>query len=124
MAQSTVRDYRKLKMWQRAHALTLRIYNVTSSFPKSELYGLTSQMRRASVSIAANMAEGCGRRGEVELARFMTIAQGSATETDYLCLLARDMGYLDATTASERIEICNEVNRMLTAYISRLKSTS
>lgn len=78
-----MKDFKKLKAWEKSHQLTLAIYKVTRSFPKDELYGLTSQMRRASVSIPANIAEGCGRGSDAELARFCHIAMGSASELEY-----------------------------------------
>ncbi|HEX2712253.1 MAG TPA: four helix bundle protein, partial [Candidatus Acidoferrales bacterium] len=83
-----MKDYRELKVWQRAHDLTLAVYQATGSFPREELYGLTTQMRRASSSIAANLAEGCGRGGDAELNRFCSIASGSASELQYFLLLA------------------------------------
>lgn len=78
-----MRDFRELKVWQKSHQLTLAIYKATVKFPKDEMYGLTSQIRRASASIAANIAEGCGRNGEAELGRFLQIAMGSASELEY-----------------------------------------
>jgi four helix bundle protein len=78
-----MKDFRELKVWQKAHQLTLAIYQNTNAFPREELYGLTSQLRRSSSSVAANLAEGCGRSGDAELARFCSIAMGSATELEY-----------------------------------------
>jgi len=75
-----VKDFRKLKVWEKSHHLTLAVYKATALFPKDELYGLTSQIRRSGVSIAANIAEGCGRAGDAEFARFLQIAMGSASE--------------------------------------------
>ncbi len=115
------RDFRKLLVWQKAHALVVRIYQETRSFPKEEQYGLTSQMRRAAVSIAANLAEGCGRRSESELARFMTIAQGSVSEVDYFLTLACDLNYWAEVLGNELGMLLDEVKRMLTAYIGRLR---
>jgi four helix bundle protein len=89
-----VKDFRDLKVWERAHKLTLEVYRATRSFPREELYGLTGQARRCSASIAANIAEGCGRRGNGEFHRFLQIASGSASELDYHFLLARDLGIL------------------------------
>ncbi|MHB2017325.1 MAG: four helix bundle protein [Candidatus Xenobia bacterium] len=74
-----MRDFRSLKVWQKSHQLTLAVYSATKGFPKDELYGLTSQVRRAAASIAANIAEGCRRNGSAELARFCHIAMGSAS---------------------------------------------
>lgn len=89
-----MQDFRKLRVWQRAHGLTVEIYRVTRAFPKDELYGLTSQLRRAASSIGANIAEGCGRGGDKEFAQFLQVATGSASEVGYHLLLARDLGYL------------------------------
>lgn len=85
-------DYRKVAVWVRAHRLTLDVYRATRQLPKEELYGLTSQLRRAASSVPANIAEGCGRNSDAELGRFLVIALGSATELDYHLLLARDLG--------------------------------
>ncbi len=89
-----VRDYRDLKAWQKAHRLTLAVYRGTEDFPKCELFGLTSQTRRASVSIEANLAKGCGRRSDGEMARFVQIAMGSGAELSCHLLLARDLGFI------------------------------
>jgi four helix bundle protein len=86
-----VKNFRELKVWQQAHQLTLSVYRVTVTFPREELYGLTSQLRRSCSSIAANLAEGCGRSGDAEFARYCSIAMGSASETEYHLLLARDL---------------------------------
>ena len=88
---SAVKDFRELKVWQKAHELTLLVYRITTAFPREELYGLTSQLRRACSSIAANLAEGCGRSGDAEFARFCSIAMGSASELEYHPLLAKDL---------------------------------
>ena len=85
-----MKDFRELKVWRKAHELTLAVYQITASFPREELYGLTAQLRRAGSSIAANLAEGCGRNGDAELARFCSMAMGSASELEYHLLLARD----------------------------------
>ena len=85
------RDFRKVEAWERAHALTLRVYRATSGFPGNERFGLVSQMRRACASIPTNVAEGCGRSTKSELARFIDIATGSASEVEYQLLLAKDL---------------------------------
>jgi len=116
-----MKDFRKLFVWEKAHKLTLEIYRVTSSFPREELYGLTSQIRRASVSIPANIAEGCGRDSERELLRFMRIAMGSSSELEYEIILAHDLGYL---SDEEFIKVQGdlvEVRKMLNAFIQKLK---
>ena len=92
------RNFRELKVWQEAHQLTLHVYRDTAGFPKDEMYGLTSQIRRSSVSIPANIAEGCGRSGDAELGRFLQIGMGSASELEYPLPLARDLNYLNTQT--------------------------
>jgi len=89
-----MKDFRDLQVWQKAHDLTLLVYQTTTRFPRAEQYGLTSQLRRASSTVAANLAEGCGRKGDAELARFCSIAMGSASELEYHLLLARDLRLL------------------------------
>ncbi len=92
-----MQEFRNLKVWEKAHALTLDVYKASRSFPREEMYGLTSQMRRASVSIGANIAEGACRRGDVDFARFLQMAAGSASEVEYHLLLARDLNLLEAS---------------------------
>ena len=104
--------------------LTLEIYKGTKSFPSDERYGLTSQLRRASASIAANIAEGCGRNGDAELARFVHIAIGSASETEYHLLLAKDLGYLPDADYARLNDLVCEVKRMLTAFVQTVKSAN
>ncbi len=87
-----MRDFRQLMVWEKSHQLTLEIYQATGAFPREELYGLTSQIRRAAASIPANIAEGCGKDTETELARYMQISMGSASELEYHLLLAHDLG--------------------------------
>ncbi len=89
-----MKDFRDLEVWRKAHELTLAVYRNTETFPKHELFGLTSQMRRCSASIAANIAEGCGRSNNGDMHRFLQNAMGSAVELDYHVLLAADLGYL------------------------------
>jgi four helix bundle protein len=89
-----LKDFRDLKVWAKSHALAPEIYGATEKFPREELFGLTSQMRRCCVSIGANIAEGAGKRGNNEFQRFLQIAAGSASELDYHLLLARDLGFL------------------------------
>ncbi len=93
-----MQNFRELKVWNKAHAVTLAAYSATESFPASERYGLTSQMRRAATSIAANIAEGCGRSSDADFARFLHVALGSASELEYLVLLARDLRLITNTT--------------------------
>jgi four helix bundle protein len=104
-----MQDFRKLAVWQKSHELTLSLYELTGTFPREEMYGLTSQVRRASSSIPANIAEGCGRDGDAELSRFLQISMGSASELEYHLLLARDLKYL---TAEDYQSNCGMVNEL------------
>jgi four helix bundle protein len=117
-----MRDFRKVKVWEKAHELTLRVYRISARFPGNEKFGLTVQIRRASASIPTNIAEGCGRDSIVELCRFMEIAMGSASEVEYQLLLARDLQYLGMQTYTELANHVTEVKRMLSAFIKKLKS--
>jgi four helix bundle protein len=117
-----VRDFRELKVWQKAHQLTLAIYRLTGSFPREELYGLTTQLRRSSSSVPANLAEGCGRHGDAEFARFCSIAAGSASELEYHLLLAKDLGLIQPGAHEELAERTTEVKRMLTALVQKLNA--
>ena len=117
-----MKDFRQLKVWQKSHQLTLALYKVTTSFPREETYGLSAQIRRASSSIAANLAEGCGRNGDAELARYCTIASGSASELEYHLLLARDLKLLKAGDYAPLADHVIELKRMLTALIQKLKA--
>ena len=117
-----MRDYRDLKVWTKAHRLTLAIYRCTGTFPKAELFGLTSQIRRASVSIEANLAEGCGRRSDGEMARFVQIAMGSGAELSCHLLLSKDLGYLSGADYKALYEQTSEVLRMLSGLAERLRN--
>lgn len=116
----TVKDFHDLHVWQKAHHLTLAVYRATASFPREELYGLTTQLRRAASSVAANLAEGCGRNGDAELARFCSIAMGSASELEYHLLLASDLKLLNAPDYTELAQQATEVKRMLTGLFQKL----
>ena len=117
-----MKDFRELKVWQKAHELALAVYQVTASFPREELYGLTTQMRRAGTSIAANLAEGCGRMGDAELSRFCSIALGSASELQYFLLLARDLQLIPGADYDRLAEKTTEVKRMLAGFLEKLKA--
>lgn len=90
-----MRDFKKYDIWQLSHELTLEIYRITNLFPKEEMYGITSQIRRASSSISTNISEGCGRNSDAEFNQFLNIALGSALETEYLLILSKDLKYID-----------------------------
>ena len=119
-----MRDFKKILVWQKAHALVLRIYKTTTTFPKDELYGLTSQIRRAAASIPANVAEGCGRDTQTELARFIHIASGSASELEYHLLLAHDLGFIGESIYSELDSNINEIKKMLTGFAKAIRSNT
>lgn len=115
-----MQDFRKLQVWEKSHQLTLRIYKITESFPTTEMYGLTNQMRRSSASIPTNIAEGCGRDYQGELARFIRIAIGSASELQYQLILAHDLEYISSTLFTELESATTEVKRMLTSFLRRV----
>ena len=117
-----MKDFRELKVWRKAHELTLAVYQITTSFPREELYGLTAQLRRASSSIAANLAEGCGRNGDAELARFCSMAMGSASELEYHLLLARDLKLIRPQDYDALNQRATELKRMLTALLQKLNA--
>jgi four helix bundle protein len=112
--------YRDLKVWQKAHVLTLEVYRVTQSWPKEERFGLTDQVRRASVSVEANLAEGTGRVGKAEYGRFVHMALGSAREVDCELLIARDLGYLPPEEHARLEAELDEIQRMLVALAGKL----
>lgn len=115
-----MRNFRELKVWEKAHQLTLAVYKATKTFPKDELYGLTNQIRRSCNSIPANIAEGCGRKGEAEFARFLQIAMGSASKLEYHLLLAHDLTFLNIEDYEPLREEVIKVKRMLTSLIQKL----
>jgi four helix bundle protein len=117
-----MRDFHNLVVWQRSHELTLQLYRATEKFPKAEVFGLTSQIRRASASIPTNLAEGCGRWGDGDMGRFAQIAMGSASEVAYLILLANDLGYVSSTDYEALSSQLNEIRRMLTVFYKRIRS--
>ena len=118
-----LKDLKELKVWHKAYDLALAIYEASRSFPREEMYGLTSQLRRAAVSIGANIAEGCGRRSDGELVRFLQIARGSASEVEHHLLLARDLKFLQAVTHQDIQKRMQEVQRMLTSLVSSIQET-
>ena len=115
-----MKDFRDLKVWEKAHQLTLSVYRATARFPSEEKYGLASQMRRSAASIPSNIAEGCGRGGDRELARFLQIAMGSASELEYQLLLCRDLDLLQGSVYTKLEKPTIEVKRMLTSLIRKL----
>jgi len=114
------RTFKDLIVWRKAHQWVLEIYRFTGSFPKGEQFGLTSQLRRAAISIPANIAEGFKRKGNPDKARFYNIAQGAIEECRYYLILARDLGYGDAGMLAENLE---EISRLLEVYMRRVVSS-
>ena len=119
-----VKDFRQLKVWEKSHLLALALYQVTASFPVEESYGLKAQIRRAASSIPSNLAEGCGRNGDAELARFCSIASGSASELDYHLLLARDLKLIQPKEYEQMAQQTTEIKRMLTVFVQKLNAES
>jgi len=117
-----LRDFRKQKVWEKSHSLTLEIYKVTEKFPREEIYGLTSQLRRSCSSIPANIAEGCGKDGDADFARYLQIARGSASELEYHLLLAKDLGFLKVNEHQQLSQEANELKQMLTNFIKKLRA--
>lgn len=116
-----MQSFRNLKVWQTSHEVTLAGYRITRSFPRDELFGLTSQIRRACASVAANIAEGCGRGSDADMARFLYMAMGSASEAEYHFLLAHDLGFLEEKEYRQINSQIVEVKRMLTGFLQTLK---
>jgi four helix bundle protein len=115
----SVKTFRDLKVWRKAHEFVLDIYKVTETLPKTEVYGLTSQVRRAAVSVPANIAEGFKKRGQADKARFYNIAQGSLNETDYYLILIQDLGYAET---GKLLSDSEEIGRMLSGLYKAVVS--
>jgi len=118
MDRATAKRFTDLIVWQKAHAFVLAVYRLSASFPKSEIYGLTSQLRRAAISITANIAEGFKKRSSAEKARFMNIAQGSLEECRYYLILTQDLGY--AKTEQLQMQL-DEVSKLLAGYANAIR---
>src|SRR5258707_15639791 len=115
--------YSKLLVWQRSHKLVLEVYRASQSFPDAERYGLTSQLRRAALSVPTNIAEGSKRLTSQEYCRFLNISEASLAETEYLIMVSRDLGYITAIMASKSFEEISEVSRMLHGLRKKVEST-
>ena len=116
-----MKDFKELKVWQKAYEFSLSVYLISKSFPREEVYGLTSQLRRATVSIGANIAEGCGRRSDGEFVRFLQIARGSSSEVEHHLLLARDLKFMPQSVYADLERKLAEVQRMLTSLVSLIQ---
>lgn len=116
-------DYKKYTVWNKAHLLVLKTYNITSTFPKTEIYNLTSQINRAVLSIPTNIAEGCGRNGQKEFIRFLNISSGSANELDYLFLVSKDLELISEEVYVNLVNDLTEIRKMLYVLIQKIAST-
>ncbi|WP_221394409.1 four helix bundle protein [Dyadobacter sp. NIV53] len=117
-----MQNYQDLKVWQKSHQLVLEIYQLTNNFPKNEMFGLTSQMRRATVSISANLAEGCGKKGVLDIANFFQISLGSLHETEYYLLLSKDLNYISIEVFERRNLEIKEIKAMLISLIKKVRN--
>ena len=118
-----MQNYKDLKVWTKAHEFTLKVYEFTQNFPKEEVYGMTSQMRRAASSIPANIAEGCGKYTQQDFARYLNIALGSANESEYFILLSKDLKFISQDDYAIINQLINEVKAMLISLISKVRLT-
>jgi four helix bundle protein len=116
-----MQDFKQLKAWQKSHILALEIYHVTEQFPKAEIFGITSQIRRSSVSIPSNIAEGCGRGSGADVKRFFQMGFGSACELEYQLILAHDLKFLDDIQYTKLNPQLVEVKKMLASLITKIK---
>ncbi|MDP3003319.1 MAG: four helix bundle protein [Bacteroidales bacterium] len=117
-----MKDFRTLKVWEKSHQFTLQIYSLSRNFPKDELFGLVSQIRRASSSIAINIAEGCGRGSDSDFARFLQMSMGSASETEYLILLCADLDYFSQDVKDKLLLDIQEIKKMLSTLIIKIRN--
>jgi four helix bundle protein len=117
-----MQNYKDLKVWEKAHQFTLEVYVTTGTFPKEEVYSLTTQLRRAASSIPANIAEGCGKNTQAEFAHFLNISLGSANEAEYYLILSKDLKYLDELSFKNLFSTINEIKAMLISLIGKVRS--
>lgn len=120
MQRQPARNFQDLIVWQKAHQFVLGVYRISKDFPREEIYGLTSQFRRAAISIPANIAEGFKKEGRLDKVRFMNIAQGSLEECRYYLILSNDLEYGDANTLMAQLE---EVSKLLTSYSTAITTS-
>jgi four helix bundle protein len=119
-----MKDFRQLKVWEKAHQLTLDIYKASDAFPKEERYGLISQIRRSSMSIPTNIAEGCGRFTDPDFARFLQVAMGSASETEYQLILSHDLEFVSREEFEKLSREVQDVKRMLGSLLRTIRTKS
>jgi four helix bundle protein len=119
-----MQDYKQLRVWQRSHKLVLELYRSTLAFPQTEHYGLTSQLRRAALSVPTNIAEGARRVAPREYAHFLNIAEGSLSETEYLVIVSRDLGYIPTTLADRYVLEATNLLKMLMSLRKKVQQDS
>ena len=117
-----MRDFKKYDIWKLGHSFTLDIYEVSKEFPSHELYGITSQIRRASSSIPVNISEGCGRNSDADFNRFLSIALGSASEAEYLILLSKELNYIDEKTSEKLTTSINTIKKKIYTLKQKLNN--
>ncbi len=115
-----MRNFRELQIWQKSHQFTLKTYLFTKNYPKEELFGLTSQMRRSSASIPTNIAEGCGRNTNPDFKRFLVIASGSSAELEYQLILSKDLDYISELTFNKLEKELIEIRKMIHSFIKKI----
>lgn len=118
-----MRDFRKINAWKRSHFFVLKTYKATDTYPAKEQFGLTSQLRRAVLSIPTNISEGCGRSTDADFSRFIDISQGSASEADYLLLVSRDLGYINTDIYDEMYKELTEIRKMLAGLVKAIRKS-
>lgn len=119
-----MKDYRNLIVWQKAHLLALDVYKVTKDFPSEEKFGMISQLRRAATSVPTNISEGCGHQSKREFVRYLQIASGSASETEYLILLSKDLNYISPEDYTKLFQLVTEIKKMLYSLIEKSATTN
>lgn len=117
-----MQNYKDLKVWEKSHLFTLRVYECTKIFPKEETYSLTNQIRRSAASVPANIAEGCGKNSNLELAHFLNIAFGSANESEYFLILSKDLLYINEENYKILFTLINEIKSMLIALVNKVRA--
>lgn len=115
-------DFRDLTVWQKSHSLVLNIYRIASQFPKEEIFALTNQLKRASVSVPANIAEGFKKKTFAHRSHYISHSEGSLNEVEYYILLAKDLEYISENDYIELKSLCDEVGKLLTAYHKTIKN--
>ena len=119
-----MRNFYKYKVWEVSHSFVLEIYKKVKTFPKDEIFNLTSQIKRSAVSVPTNISEGAGRISDSDFSRFLGISYGSANEVEYLLLLAKDLGFIDNSDYESLVSKINEIKKMLFALINKLNADS